>query len=1157
MCFFAGSAHAQDVPGQAHIILGIVKCQDGTPLADATIFLSGVPPIQSSPDLTADELSVVTDNKGHFTWRVPSTMLIVPETDPALDCWALAADRSMWSYKVSDASPTTTKDEERDLLTGSVRPCETAWLTKGSAPVLSVTAPDTATVEAVLHGPDGQVLRDHLVEVAAPGRFVDYSGAVVYSATTDSDGKFITRWFPSIMRFQVVAPGIGFTGTGTFEALPDAQVHKEIPNLAPFASISGTISPSVETPEVNFPSCVVSLNDYGFYEYSWMHPTSTVDPNGFWALQDVLPGSHHLELSEPTGVKLEASVPVEPGQSAAGVKLLPLSQPSSVHYFPQPSISNVVLHGQVLDTNGNPVGGAAVYAACSYRALQNDYQKVLLTTADDAGRYIITGMPVGEDGVTMSLVAHHSGYAIGEASARFGVDGLPDILSADLVLSSQTSSITVRILDGGKPRRNATVWIWRETGDVLFDRDYKDDNSEALSSLLSLKGKSGANGKVCFPGIAPGLWDVAASTLSEADETATRNPTLDPAKPILTGRLIGIGVLAGETRSVALNIVPAPAPAAFEVIKPDGKEVTNCTVSFGIKSSRISTSYTTRVTVGADGIGRYDLGTGVYQIQTRSWDLPLDPVSVDLEPYYEAHTMFAVSTALDTASPTKMHTRLTQPGSIEVRLLGRRGTPAPGAVVIGDSPDNVEYAAATDGAGVADFQDMNPAPYCIVPTEASLRPLPSFGDGDDPFPIDAALSKAMAILPQTVSVQSGQKASVAFFPVACGYVTGKLTVGGDLADYELYHMYDPICPALVRLNVKTGQYVAGPFLAGKNELILSLNSPEWAPYGASYSASFTVVAGKALHLDLTKLPMPQKPYDEILPADTVYLADAKTPAWHAHLVVFRMGSGFPFSWAETNALGHPTVSRYLGPTTYSPEWLTSKVTHSFIAAWLPGSAGCAIVPCTERGQKHIFLPATIAVHGTVTVSGQSVTDLTSSFRIYAEYQGADSLKPLLSVEATAQADGSFELPGLTPGTYVIQATRDNIWVSESHTVFVRKRNPPDLHLDIPLPGQAVDLSIVDSSNHPISDAEVAIGPSAGPLTNEIWPKKIQLDQDGCVHLEGLDAGPHSLRVYRTGASKPIAISSGAARVNAAVLNIPIYTQGNSPLDIQIKCASAR
>ena len=77
----------------------------------------------------------------------------------------------------------------------------------------------------------------------------------------------------------------------------------------------------------------------------------------------------------------------------------------------------------------------------------------------------------------------------------------------------------------------------------------------------------------------------------------------------------------------------------------------------------------------------------------------------------------------------------------------------------------------------------------------------------------------------------------------------------------------------------------------------------------------------------------------------------------------------------------------------------------------------AIVACKTGLETETSLPAPVSVRSRVTAAVQPVAALTFSFRVVAACRRKGKLNPLLSVEATAQADGTFELRGLTPGTY--------------------------------------------------------------------------------------------------------------------------------------------
>jgi hypothetical protein len=158
----------------------------------------------------------------------------------------------------------------------------------------------------------------------------------------------------------------------------------------------------------------------------------------------------------------------------------------------------------------------------------------------------------------------------------------------------------------------------------------------------------------------------------------------------------------------------------------------------------------------------------------------------------------------------------------------------------------------------------------------------------------------------------------------------------------------------------------------------------------------------------------------------------------------------------------------------------------------------------------IVLPHAIAATGRITVGGRSVAALDSTFRIRAAYQGLGALNDLLMLDATAQPDGSFTLPGLTPGTYQIQAARDGIWLSAAQTLTVGSAPPPPLALDIPPPGVPMDLHLTDAAGHVLPGRVVSLDPPAGPLAALFRPPVITADGNGVLHLDGLGAGHHTL-----------------------------------------------
>ncbi len=118
----------------------------------------------------------------------------------------------------------------------------------------------------------------------------------------------------------------------------------------------------------------------------------------------------------------------------------------------------------------------------------------------------------------------------------------------------------------------------------------------------------------------------------------------------------------------------------------------------------------------------------------------------------------------------------------------------------------------------------------------------------------------------------------------------------------------------------------------------------------------------------------------------------------------------------------------------------------------------------------------------------------------------------LSLEATAQADGRFELRGLTPGRYAVQAARDGIWLSRGIELTIgADKDPAPLALDIPEPGAPVTLHVVDRAGRPVADQPIGLVRPEGPLAS-LWPAGLRTDPAGTLTLRGLEAGRHTLLI---------------------------------------------
>ena len=247
----------------------------------------------------------------------------------------------------------------------------------------------------------------------------------------------------------------------------------------------------------------------------------------------------------------------------------------------------------------------------------------------------------------------------------------------------------------------------------------------------------------------------------------------------------------------------------------------------------------------------------------------------------------------------------------------------------------------------------------------------------------------------------------------------------------------------------------------------------------------------------------------------VFCPDGTTPAYACQIVTFGV-----FYWDMTEAAISDPHGRFeTHPTSCSGVLPEQEVAGSpnlpVAVAYLPGAFGATIVPLSHdtRGLR-IVLPAAISLSGRVTLGGNATADCRSKFRVYAEYQGKGKLTAVLSVETIAQADGTFELNGLTPGPYRLQAAMDDIWLSNTlEFEAVQDSNYKDVMLEIAPPGVPMLLTLTASNTPCMPETKVFLDRPAGPLRDRFWPEYLTTDGAGKVWLDGLETGEHTLTVH--------------------------------------------
>jgi hypothetical protein len=198
-----------------------------------------------------------------------------------------------------------------------------------------------------------------------------------------------------------------------------------------------------------------------------------------------------------------------------------------------------------------------------------------------------------------------------------------------------------------------------------------------------------------------------------------------------------------------------------------------------------------------------------------------------------------------------------------------------------------------------------------------------------------------------------------------------------------------------------------------------------------------------------------------------------------------------------------------------------------LLAMLPGRCGATIVSVKpgELDVGKIVLPSAVTVTGKVIVDLPAGLVVGSNYVVHvlARHQGNGKLDEPMSVRTTANVDGTFELAGLSPEMYIVQASVDDVWVSPSVTVRVAPDGTTTPAGPIALkvqPGAAVMVELRDKAGGPLPGARVAPEVPPGPMTDLLRPPWLTADAAGRVLLSGLSAGEITLRIRPAGASGP-------------------------------------
>jgi hypothetical protein len=542
---------------------------------------------------------------------------------------------------------------------------------------------------------------------------------------------------------------------------------------------------------------------------------------------------------------------------------------------------------------------------------------------------------------------------------------------------------------------------------------------------------------------------------------------------------------------------------------------------------------------------------GLWNVRPRYRNFNIGRDLTERAPYFGATVVLGSSPLLSGQPLVVLTAREYRPGSLVVQLQDTHGKPVRGHVLGRFAgvfkEDLLALAGSSDEKGLVRFDGLQEEELKLAAYPAGST-LPNIGSSATPLPGDKELIGHSVFPEHRVKPALNTSARVMLRARPVGYLRVRLRParGRRVGEYKIEWDERSALPRCAsRDNAGPGEFLIGPFVEGKTRLIVtSLDQGRemiWASKEVEVRSSRVTRA----ELITSATPRPAPPTaisrfrdeldDELSGVDrlpvrgSVFLPDSKTPARYASVARFLPDTHIREGWTDARGQIH---FRGIRSSLHSPENDSPGSPDSpVLVAWLPSTHGATVAPIpTAKGkvvpEVKLVLPLSLNVSGKVTVGSKPVSGRKSEFRVRAAFEGKGKLNDLLSVEVSADADGCFELSGLTPGRYRVQAAMDGIWLSSSVLLTVKAGDKPKpLTLAIGEPGPASEIRLVDRRGKPILDRTLSVVRPAGPLTDRLWPARLAADGAGLIRLPPLETGTHKLRIEGVAKEQSLVVPS--------------------------------
>lgn len=1028
------------------------------------------------------------------------------------------------------------------------------------------------SVELLVRLPDGHPLVQTAIVVKILGGNQFNRPVPEVNITTDNRGVARFEIPEGVYELKVSVHKIGHASVGATEFIAGTVARPEMPPLSGYGSVD-IILPA---------GCGDNVTILAGYEHYSLPPNSSqllhiddlsagrlsisasitsgprswlYDPCSDSATVDILPGQNLRVVLDPPSPRL--TVPKRPdGKSQDTVRLGGRGDGTTV----------VWVHGTVRDDLGHPIPNATVYAVATYYGGIRMNGMTVEAATDGNGNYEVKGAG-GLTSLSVTLVATAPGHPPAWAWPELTQNSSPGPPTKDLLLPSNGGKATITVVRDGKPVAGATVALYLENAN-LQDIWAMGGPNKAVEDVAYPTATTDAQGRATIDGLLPGRYRVLATT---EGIDSIRHSAYGLERPGGLGPNAGVGgipVQLGQTTTFKIKIYSQSNNASFRILRKDNKPYVGTGADqFGpidtigaFSSAPLDSSGLGHISLGHDGFWRLDF-------MFRDSPITYFPVH---PPYFLSSGTLALSPNLYEADPPSFTARRIEPGSARIVVQDAEGNPVHATVDIMRS-SSVTASGTTGDDGVVLFKGLYTGDqvgtlsddYFAQIRDAKLpnSELVDSGKGDEPLPPPQLLHTRQAFMADKLWKER--------LPLVVNTET-KLVVRADRLRFVTGVLHSSIPPPFGRpldlwedaggfkykatLRVLPGgEYVAGPFLSGHVDIAfwgsigshpvlipmemdanpdeplhfdfdadLYTNAPQPVEKPSAPHNDSQLTAGGEAYLGVTGITSHSTGFKHL--AGQVFLADGKTPALGALALYYVAGSSQPAFVAMADALGNlqprgtwrGTYQGAFGPQESSP-------TAPILVSFLPGSSGATIQTSPVRPDEpvRLVLPPPTWLKGRVTIGGAAPSKRPGTVHVFAAYQGQGPLSSVLSVTTTADADGNFTLAGLTPGTYLIQASLDEIWLSQQEKVRVVAGNAKPIKLSIPLPGAPLHVKLVDSVGNPVMEKSITID-RTGPLA-VLWPQRWTSDSLGAIYVPTLEAGRHRIRVSGSSTSLTINI----------------------------------